>query len=94
MYTDTTKTEKSRRIISIPPELCDLLTEYKAEQDAYIEGVGDKWQETDRLFTTWDGRPMHNNTPYTWLDRECKKRKFPFYGLHSFRHINHMKTSL
>ena len=87
MYTDTTKTEKSRRIISIPPELCDLLTEYKAEQDAYIEGVGDKWQETDRLFTTWDGRPMHNNTPYTWLDRECKKRKFPFYGLHSFRHL-------
>ena len=87
MYTDTTKTEKSKRTIAIPAILSDLLKQYKAEQDAYIKNTGDKWQETDRLFTTWDGRPMHNNTPYTWLDRECKKKNFPFYGLHTFRHL-------
>ena len=87
MYTDTTKTEKSRRIIDFPEVLVDLLLAYKAEQDEYIAGMGDKWNETDRLFTTWDGRPMHNNTPYTWLERECKKRNFPFYGLHTFRHF-------
>ena len=87
MYTDTTKTEKSRRIIDIPQELVDLLRAYRAEQEEYIAGMGDKWNETDRLFTTWDGHPMHNNTPYTWLERECKKRNFPFYGLHSFRHF-------
>lgn len=87
MYTDTTKTEKSQRTISIPREVIELVKLYKSECDAYIKGVGDKWNPTERLFTTWDGRPMHNNTPYTWLERECKKRKFPFYGLHTFRHL-------
>lgn len=87
MYTDTTKTEKSRRIISIPPELVDLLRQYKAEQEVYSRDLGNKWQETDRLFTTWDGRPMHSNTPYKWLKRECRRRSFPFYGLHTFRHL-------
>lgn len=87
MYTDSTKTEKSQRTIAIPREVIELVKLYKSECDAYIEGVGDKWNPTERLFTTWDGRPMHNNTPYTWLERECKKRKFPFYGLHTFRHL-------
>lgn len=87
MYTDTTKTDKSRRIISIPAVLVEMLKQYKAEWDADVLSMGDKWQETDRLFTTWDGRPMHNNTPYTWLKRECERRNFPFYGLHTFRHL-------
>lgn len=87
MFTDTTKTESSRRIIAIPAVLTDLLRQYKVEQEIYIISVGDKWQETDRLFTTWDGRPMHNNTPYTWLERQCRNMNFPFYGLHTFRHL-------
>ena len=30
---------------------------------------------------------MHPNTPYSWLMRECERRGFPFYGVHTFRHL-------
>ena len=87
MFTDTTKTEKSKRIISIPLQAVELIKLYKAERDDYIKQLGDKWNETERLFVSWDGHPMHSNTTYKWLKRECKKRNFPFYGLHTFRHL-------
>ena len=87
MFTDTTKTEKSKRIISIPPQAVELIKQYKAERDDYIKQLGDKWNTTERLFVSWDGHPMHSNTTYKWLKRECEKRNFPFYGLHTFRHL-------
>ena len=48
-------------------------------------GIDSKWQEHDRLFTKWDGQPMHPNTPYTWLMRECErntKGMFSWIGFH------------
>lgn len=87
MYTDTPKTEKSNRVITIPSEVIDLIIKYKNEKEEYAKSLGDKWNCTERLFTTWNGRPMYSNTPYTWLKRECKKWGFPFYGLHTFRHL-------
>ena len=60
---------------------------WKAEQDNEILRVGDKWVETDRLFTKWNGEPMNNQTPYGWLSEFCEKNNLPFYGLHTFRHL-------
>ena len=37
----------------------DMLREYKDEQDAEREKLGTKWQDYDRLFVKWDGRPMN-----------------------------------
>ena len=61
--------------------------EYKAEQDEQALKCGDKWVETDRLYTKWNGEPMQNGTPYFWLGEFCEKHDLPFYGLHSFRHL-------
>lgn len=83
IYSDATKTEKSTRLVDLPPAVIGLLKAYQHDQDSYKANLGDKWQEHDRLFTKWDGQPMHPNTPYTWLMRD----NFPFYGLHSFRHF-------
>ena len=44
--------------------------------------------KSGRLFTKRDGTPMHPNTPYKWLERMCKKKGLPFYGVHTFRHLN------
>lgn len=87
IYSDATKTEKSTRIVDLQPSICELLKAYKKDQDVYKESLGNKWQEHDRLFTKWDGQPMHPNTPYSWLMRECERRSFPFYGVHTFRHL-------
>lgn len=87
VYTDTTKTKKSQRSLKFPQEIMDMLKEYKAEQDEQALKYDDKWVETDRLYTKWNGEPMQNGTPYFWLNEFCEKHGLPFYGIHSFRHL-------
>lgn len=87
IYTDTTKTKRSQRTLKISPFIMDILREHKADQDAEALRLGDKWVETDRLFTKWNGEPMNNQTPYGWLKEFCEKNDMPFYGIHSFRHF-------
>ena len=87
IYTDTTKTKRSQRTLKIADSIMDMLKELKAEQDEQALNCGDKWVETDRLFTKWNGEPMNNQTPYGWLSEFCGNNNLPFYGLHSFRHF-------
>ena len=86
IFASDPKTEKSKRVKKYSQELFDLLAKYKQYQDEYKLSLGDKWQEHDRLFTQWDGRPMHPNTPYSWLKEFCEKNGFQFHCLHSLRH--------
>lgn len=87
IYTDTTKTKKSQRSLKFPQSVMDLLREYKAEQDEERIKLGTKWQDYDRLFVKWDGRPMNNNTPYFWLKEFCEENNFRFCDIHSLRHF-------
>ena len=87
VYTDTTKTRKSQRTLKFPQSVMDLLREYKAEQDEERIKLGTKWQDYDRLFVKWDGRPMNNNTPYFWLKEFCEENNFRFCDIHSLRHF-------
>ncbi len=88
MYTDTTKTKKSQRVIKLPPVMLDLLKEYKAEQHDQSVEIGSKWVETDRLFTTWDGKPINGTVPYNWLKRFCRNNNMRFCNIHSLRHFH------
>ncbi len=87
IYTDTTKTKRSKRVLKISPYIMDILKKLKAEQEEEAFRLGDKWIESDRLFVKWDGSPMNNQTPYGWLKEFCEKNEMPFYGIHSFRHF-------
>lgn len=87
IYTDTTKTKRSQRVLKISPYIMEILKELKTEQDDEAFRLGDKWVETDRLFVKWNGEPMNNQTPYGWLKEFCEKNELPFYGIHSFRHF-------
>lgn len=88
IYTDTTKTRKSKRILKVQPELIDLLKLYKAEQDQERERVGSKWEDHDRLFIKWDGKPINPGTPYGWFKEFCEKKNIRFCDIHSMRHYN------
>lgn len=92
VYTDTTKTEQSKRQIALPKELIELLIKYRAEQAKCCLQMGDRWfsgwSEHQRLFTQWDGRPMHPNTPYQEMQKILKRNNMPHFSLHSLRHTN------
>lgn len=88
IYTDTTKTENSVRYVKVPMEIVEILKRYKLEQDEEKAKLGSQWNDYDRLFVKWDGRPMNPQTPYGWLKEFCDKNNFPFYGIHQFRHLH------
>lgn len=86
-YTDTTKTEQSKRTLKLPQEVMDILCELREFQLRQADIFGDKWVESGRLFTKENGEPQHPNTSYHWLEKFCARNGLPFYGLHSFRHL-------
>ena len=88
IYTDTTKTKRSKRMSKFPPVIMNMLKQFKAEQDAEAEQLGTKWEDHDRLFTKWNGEPMNPQTPYGWFREFCKHNGFRFCDIHSLRHLH------
>lgn len=88
IYTKKPKTENSIRTISISDMLIEQLREY---QEWYIrnkENWGDKWIETDRIFTGEHGGPIDPNRFDAWLRKLKQNADFPPFTVHSLRHTN------
>lgn len=92
IYTDDTKTEQSKRSIKLPESIMGLISEYKIEQAALCQELGDAWSadwfEHPRLFTGWNGKPMGPNSPYKRLQSILKNRGLRKVSLHSLRHTS------
>lgn len=92
VFTDTTKTEESKRTLAAPAELLDILRQYKVWQNERRLSVGDRWNKTwadhPRLFTSAEGKPMHPDRPYSMLQRFFKRHGMQPVSLHSLRHTN------
>ena len=54
--------------------------------DVYKRQVGDRWEDCGRLFTTWDGHPMHPDTLPRWFDKFLKRHGLPDINIHGLRH--------
>ena len=91
-YTDTTKTENSRRSMKVSQGIVDILREYRAAQAEQKLQLGDRWSgdwtNHPRLFTGKDGKPMSANVPLHRLKRILKRAGLPEVSLHSLRHTN------
>jgi len=87
VFTDTTKTKGSQRSIIAADSVISVLKQYKLWQTEERLRLGSKWHNTDRLFTTWDGRPMCDTAPGTWLKKFCVQNGFRVVNIHSFRHL-------
>ena len=88
IYTDTTKTRKSKRVSKMPVSIMNLLRQFKVEQEAEAAQLGTKWEDHDRLFTKWNGAPMNPQTPFEWLKGYCERIGVPFKNIHSLRHLH------
>ena len=65
-----------------------MLKCYREHLSAYAALLGDKWHDTDRLFTAWDGSYLYTNAPEEFYKRFCAKHGLRVVTLHSFRHLN------
>ena len=97
IFTDSPKTKSSYRTLRLSPELMNFLLQYKVHREEYVKSVGRSWVakieglegklvDNDRLFTQWDGLPMHPNAPALFFGRFCKRHGLKYLNLHSCRH--------
>lgn len=83
-----TKSDTSNRIVYITPSTLQILKKYKIEQDKQRLLLGDKWQQSQRVFTTNYGGDMHPDTPSKILDKIIKKYNLKRISFHGLRHTS------
>lgn len=88
VFSDETKNESSMRAIKIPSSVISILREYHTWQLQERLKIGDQWQEHDRLFTQWNGLPIHPDSISGWFSSFIAKTDLPPVHIHSLRHTN------
>lgn len=88
IFNDETKTQSSKRVIKIPSEAMQVLSEHKHQQYTERLKLGDRWINSGKVFTQWNGKPIHPDTITGWFSRFIKKNNLPPIHLHSLRHTN------
>ena len=86
--TKSTKSEKSKRVLSIPSALSDILAEYKVWWEQEKINHGDLWADTDKLFVQNNGKDMCGQTLYKWLLDWQEKNGLKRVTPHGLRHSN------
>ncbi len=85
IYETSTKTGNTR-YIPLPQETIDLLERFRAEQDDMRRAMGDRWQESDYVFTREDGSPVRPDCITQWLNKFSRRHGLPHINPHAFRH--------
>ena len=65
------KNETSKRIISMPAPVMDLISQLEHEQKVQRVKLANKWVESNRLFIMANGTPMHPYTPSKAMEGFC-----------------------
>jgi integrase len=80
------KTPRSRRMIALPGSIVTSLREHKDRQRDERQAAGERWQDSNLVFTTDRGRPLDgtvvSHTFHRVLDRAC----LPQRRFHDLRH--------
>lgn len=88
VFADSPKTASSVRIIAIPATLVDTLKGLKASQNSKRLKLGGRWHDSGRVFTTWDGRPMHPDSISSWFREFQTDANLPHIRFHDLRHVS------
>lgn len=82
------KTRSGHREIYISQSLVRVLKKYRAWQAQRRLDVGSDWNDTDRLFTQWNGKPMYPDSLTKWFSKFLERNNLRKVTLHSLRHTN------
>lgn len=88
IFEKNTKSDTSNRTVYIAHTTIKVLKKYKLEQNKQKILLGDKWQNSTRVFTTEYGADMHPDTPSKILDKIIKKYNLKRITFHGLRHTS------
>lgn len=86
VHTDTPKTERGTRIISLDPETLAVVRSHHRRQLEERMVWGPAWQETGLVFVREDGSPIHPQRLSQWFAQVVRKAGLPHIRLHDVRH--------
>ena len=81
IFEDETKNATSRRSIKVPTDAMRALQLFQEWQDQQIYLLGDQWQASGRVFTSWNGAPIHPDTISGWFSHFIEKHNLPDISL-------------
>jgi integrase len=93
-FTKDPKTEESKRIIALSPEIMSLIAEYQAVYEKEKSESKNLWFKSTSVFVAYDnktrqfGKPMHPYTASKWLNKFLKKNNMPPLPFHGLRHTS------
>ena len=85
VYESLPKNNKTRHI-NLSPVTLALLKDFKAEQEERCIIYGDKWVETEYVFTKNNGDIMSPDSITQWFNKFSKKYGLPHIHPHALRH--------
>lgn len=88
VFEHETKTKTSNRVISVPLAAVEILKTYKAHQSTERLQLGDKWQGSNKVFTTAEGAPLHPDTASKYYREFAKRNNLTNTKIHGLRHTN------
>ena len=88
VFEDETKNETSERCMKVSADVVTMLKAWRAEQSKQRLRMGDQWQDSDRLFTAWNGAPIRPDVITAWFHKFVTKNGLPPIHIHSLRHTN------
>jgi len=81
-----TKTPTSDRKLYISSTTLKILKRYKFEQEKQRFKLGNKWQNSNRIFTTIFGGDIHPDTPSKIFKKVRDKYNLRYLKFHGLRH--------
>lgn len=88
IFEKDTKNESSKRVIKLPAEMFAMLREYKGWQAEERLKMGDRWQDSGKIFTQENGLPMHPDSITGWVAEFRETHNLPHFTPHSLRHTS------
>jgi integrase len=83
----TPKTAKSRRVVSISPQVVEAMRKQKVKQNEERLALGTAWYDFELCFTVFDGKPLRTgNFRRDVFDPTIKKAGVPRIRFHDMRH--------
>lgn len=85
-FADTTKTEKSNRVIKVNSAIIDMIKEEMKHREERKQLCGDAWVENGFLFVRVDGKNLDRSKVNKEFKELLKANNLPAIHLHSLRH--------
>ena len=81
-----TKSAAGMRVVDLPPGMMALLEETRQLHLEAQRVLGDRWQENGLIVCSWDGKPLHKDTPSKWWREFADRHGFEGVRFHDLRH--------